>query len=202
MKTIEIIEFVLFFVASILYIVYIIKNKEFIPNLLAFGIWLAADIVNLTYLDFSEFWIAPVLMVICASIIFTIALIRNKKSKQKINLGNLNWRQFATIVILIISILIWIFSKDIVVINLCVQIALDMGFIPIIEDLLIHKKQEPLSFWFIFLLGFTVLLFHTSIEYQKWEELVYPIMGFVGELIIVFLIIYNNTRIKFATNIW
>lgn len=201
MKTIEIIEFGLFFVASILYIVYIIKNKKFTPNALAFGIWLAADIVNLTYLDFSEFWIAPVLMVICASIIFTIALIRNKKSEQKLNVRDLNWRQFSTIGIVFASILIWIFSKDSIVANLCVQAALAMGFIPIIEDLFIHKKQEPLSFWFIFLLGFIVLLFHTSIEYQRWEELVYPIVGFVGELIIVSLIIYNNTKAKFAERV-
>ena len=199
MKTLEIISFLVFFAGFAIYIKYIHKNKEFPPNVIAFGIWFLADIIHLaTYKEYSDFWPVPLLMAICAGIIFIMSLLRAKKQNLTIKsmLKNSDWIDWTSMSIVIISIGIWIFANDSIIANLVVQISLAMGFLPVIKSITIDNKNEPINFWSIFLLGFLILLTHTIIEYKQWEELIYPIIGFIGEGIVVSLIIHNYIKKK------
>lgn len=195
MKTLEIIAFLFFFSASLYYIGYIIRDKNFIPNILAFGIWLIADIMNLvTYVRFSDLWVAPVLMIFCALSILIIAIIKYQKSQNKQGINNLDIIDIITIVILFISVFVWKISGDPVTTNLSIQLALGLGFIPVIKALVQEQREEPLWFWGLFLIGFIITLFDTAVRYQRWEELVFPLVGFIGEVIVVSLIAHNYIK--------
>lgn len=192
MNSFEIAEFIVFLCASILYIYHLTNNKYFIPNPLGFGIWLLADAANLfTYLDFSKFWVGPVIMVLGVLIVVVIGIVRTVISKNKISykLAILDW---FTIILVTSSIVFWIITNNAVLSNLAIQIVLAMGFIPIIKELIVEKKIEPLLPWTLFSIGFLIVLIHTLNYYERWEELFYPVIGLFGDLTVLILSGYNK----------
>lgn len=192
MKTIEIIEFIVFLLAMSFYIWHILADKNFIPSPIGFGIWLLADTVNLfTYLDFSKFWVAPVTMVLVALTIVIIAVIRTVKATNKgiYKLGIIDW--FA-IIISISSLIFWMATDNAMLSNMAIQVVLAMGFIPVIKELIVEKKIEPLLSWGLVALGFLIVFIHTLNYYEHWEELIYPTVTVIGDLVILILSGYNK----------
>ena len=192
MTTIEIIEFVVFLLAMSFYIWHMISDKKFIPSPLGFGIWLLADAAHLfTYLDFSEFWVGPVIMVLAALTAVIIGVIRTISTETKGNykLGALDW---LAITISSFSLIFWITTDNAILSNLTIQIVLAMGFLPIIKELIVEKKVEPLLSWGLFALGFLIVFIHTLNYYEHWEELIYPTVGVIGDFTVLTLSGYNK----------
>ena len=192
MTTIETIEFVIFLLAMSFYIWHILADKNFIPSPIGFGIWLLADTVNLfTYLDFSRFWVGPVIMVLAALSTVIIGIIRtvNTKVKKKYKLAVLDW---LAIIISISSLIFWMATDNAMLSNMAIQLVLAMGFIPVIKELIAEKKIEPLLSWGFFALGFLIVFIHTLNHYEYWEELIYSTVGVIGDLVILILSGYNK----------
>jgi hypothetical protein len=182
MKALEFItlEFVIFLIAMGWYIRHIIKNEEFTPNPVTFGIWLVVDYVNLlTYLKISDHWEGPVIMACGATVIFILSLKRS--AKEKIKLKNFDW---FCIIASLVSLTMYFLTGNAVNSNLLIQIVLVLGFLPLIR--LIYKcgNNEPLWAWGLFAIGWAIVsikTFNHPDTYKEWVECTYPfVQGFLG----------------------
>jgi hypothetical protein len=193
MKTLE---FVVFLTAMVLYIRHIIKNEEFTPNPVTFGIWLVVNSINvLTYLKISEYWQGPVIMACGTTVIFGLSLKRN--TKVKVKLSTLDW---FSIIAAIGSLGIYFITGDPVNSNLIIQIILVLGFLPLIKIIFIKGNNEPLWAWFLFASGWAIVTLKTYNDpntYKEWVEFTYPLVqGCIGSSIVWILSVRQDDYVN------
>lgn len=191
MKNVEpilIVESVIFIVGIILYIRHFIVTDS-IPHPVSFGIWLIADIINLvTYIQLSKFWVPAAIMLMSATILVIIGIVKMKKTHRE-RLKILDW---VCIGIATLSLLIWGITQNALWSYLLIQIVIALGFVPIINKLF-HKKAEPLIPWFIPIVGWIIVCVDVSMSCTSLVELIYPFFNgllgasvvFVGSCIVV-----------------
>lgn len=192
MKTIERIEYILLGIAVVWYIIYMFRNKDFTPNPIAFGIWLLVGVTNvITYKDFSTFWKIPGMMLALNVVTFWVAL-RRAKSHHTKELGTLECICLSIAVAALV--LRWLDSIDSTTANLLAQVALAIGFVPLLRRMIRRQEEEPYGPWIMLVIGFIVVSVDVIIQsidapislYQKIVEISYPVLlGVVGDAIVV-----------------
>lgn len=198
------IQFVVFVSAIVTYVWHIIKDKEFTPNPLAFGIWLVGDSVSfLTYIRISDLWLGPAIMPSGALTVFIYSVVRVlKKKKLEIEAETdvpLNPRlspdQWIALGLAVCSFLLWGFTAMNVLANMAIQASLAIGFYFIVTDIVKSKSSnEPLLSWSLFLIGWSVAGYETALLCKTKWELVLPLVNGGGALLTVFLTLYYERK--------
>ncbi|MAF79788.1 hypothetical protein CL629_01785 [bacterium] len=82
-------------------------------------------------------------------------------------------------------VLFWILSDSSLVTNLLAEGLLVVAYIPTIHNILVERKSsEPVSTWYILLLG-TVFSFHPAIAEGEWLSVIYSFRAFVSILLVL-----------------
>lgn len=192
------IEDLILILASGSYIAYALKNYLFRPPPATFIIWTIVNFVNVyTYKGISEHWIGPLIMLLLDAAIVVIALVRARHWKQPLN------RESKTCILIAVAVLLLrVFGQiDDLVGNMLVQVAVGIGFIPLLRSLIQDRKEEPIIPWFLFTVGFALVTwniysdpqFMTKSLFHRTVEISYPlVMGVIGDALVVVLTLRNK----------
>jgi hypothetical protein len=195
LSSLQKLQFPIFVAALATYIGHIIRDKDFVPNPLAFGIWLLGDTVSfLTYIRISELWLAPAIMPTGALIVFVYSLLRSSKEKKKENENHGGFMppdQIVALVLALIALALWAWSDMDIVANMAIQVSLAIGFYFIIASILEKKSSnEPVISWWLFLIGWSVATYETALLYKTNWEFVLPLVNGGGALLILLITYY------------
>jgi hypothetical protein len=190
------VQFPIFLGAIATYVWHIVKNKDFTPDPIAFGVWLFGDTISfLTTIKISKLWLAPALMPLGALVVFLISVIKIIKGKQG-RQRNQNTSlpppdQIIATVLAFISLALWGWSTYELVAYLAIQTSLAIGFYFIISKIVKSKLSgEPILSWTLFLIGWSVATYETILFRKSNWEFVLPLVNGGGALIILIITYY------------
>ncbi len=197
-------EIIIIGLAVLTYFYYMWRNKLFRPNPVAFGIWTLVRVASvITYKDISDYWIVPLEMLILNIVTVWVAIKRAPRRRRV----KLTGQQIACI-LLAAGALSCKYIPEVpkVVNNLAAQVAMAIGFIPLIQAALHKRHEEPVIPWLLWVVGYGMMsydvfqLFYTLpspwyLQYEQIANFSYPfILGVIFDGIVLVLSVRNKYR--------
>ena len=153
------------------------------PNTASWSIWaFGAILESSSYIFATGDWvknILPTTCAICAILIFLYCLRQGHFER----LTKFEW---FLVIMDSIAIFIWWYSSAVYV-NIFLVITAAISFIPIFKHVWVDPKAEDALPWYIWTAAYTLLGTVVILRWEKWEDLVYPIMFATLHLIVAML---------------
>lgn len=174
------------FIQIVGYLYYIkkINISRVQPNVASWGIWSFGSVLESTsYIFITSDWVKNLLPAVCtisAIILFFYCL----KYKHFFWPTLFEW---LLVFIDSIAILIWWWYSSAVYANLFLVLTAFISFIPIIIHVWSDPMVEDAFPWFIWTVAYSVLAVVVIMRWEKWEDLVYPVVFAILHVIISIL---------------
>ena len=161
------------------------------PNAVAWGIWGVITLLNFTsYKSMTGDWIKSVFPTVSSMLCITTFIL----SACFGHFAHVETSDFGFLALGILAALVWWWKQSAFYAQVVLQIALFLGFVPIIISLLAHPGTENVWCWAIWTISF---IFQTALVLMRWEgrymDLVYPLWsGFTCHASVTALIIWRS----------
>jgi len=170
-----------------------IINERISPNAASWSIWaFGAFLESVSYIFVSGDWvkdILPIVCALCAIALFIICIIRGHFEK----LSKLEW--FLVISDCIVLI-IWFITNSALIANILFVLTCLISFIPIFIHVYKDPRVEHALPWFMWSGAYLLMTLTVLTRWQKWEDLLYPLVFLILHLGVAILAINWRVRIK------
>ncbi len=157
------------------YIVYFRHiNKGLIkPNTASWSIWaFGALLESGSYIFSTGDWIKNVLPIVCALSAVTLFILCIYRG----HFSPITNFEKMLVVLDCLAILIWWFYDSATYANLFLVVTAIISFLPIMLSVLRDPLREYAKPWYIWTVAYLLLTFVVLIRWQKWSDLVYPVV--------------------------
>ncbi|HMP85084.1 MAG TPA: hypothetical protein PKE08_00240 [Candidatus Paceibacterota bacterium] len=165
-----------------------VRSGKIDPNAASWFIWAYGSLLNFaTYNIMSGDMVKDILPFMCSvscMVIFALMVYRN-------GIGRLDKIDYAIIASDIAVTFIW-FLIGATEANLTLQLTEFISFIPLIRGLLRGTDKEEILPWVIWTCAYAMMTFTVIMRWEKWEDIVYPLMSLFLSLIIWIVIKVKN----------
>lgn len=161
------------------------------PNAASWSIWaFSAVLEGLSYIYVTNDVYKNILPIICtiSSIALVVACFFRGSFKP------LTSFEKKIVALDIIIMVIWYLTESSFIANLLLVITAVISFVPIIKDTRDDPYSEDATPWFVWSLAYTFQLIVVVGRWQKWEDLLYPLVFLVLHLLVAFYA--RNSRRK------
>lgn len=146
------------------------------PNTATWTLWVFLTLLNCaSYFSISMDWvksILPILSSLACIVTFCSALSNGKFSA-------LEKYDSIALVFGIISALVWYIFQSASWANVILQLGVVVSFIPTYRGLIKDPFKEKSLPWFVWSSAYVLSLIVIILRWQQWQEVVYPIGGFI-----------------------
>lgn len=154
------------------------------PNAASWSIWaFGAVLESASYIFLSRDLLKNILPIVCAFsaiIFFLICVFRGR-------FESISSFEKKIVALDIIITLLWYFSESAFLANMLLVLTAIISFIPII----IHVNKDPTYEsalpWFIWTGAYVCMLFVVIVRWEKWEDVIYPVIFLILHLIVAIL---------------
>jgi hypothetical protein len=161
------------------------------PNAASWGIWtFGAALETASYIGVTGDWVKNILPIICAlsAIIFFFYCLHRGY------FGKVDNFEKIIVVLDIFAIFIWWLFESAVYANFLLIATAIISFIPIIRHVWKDPMVEDTRPWLLWTTAYTILLVVVILRYEKWEDLVYPIVFIPLHLIVGILALDSRAK--------
>ncbi|HMO79085.1 MAG TPA: hypothetical protein PJ997_01105 [Candidatus Paceibacterota bacterium] len=158
-----------------------VRSGKIDPNAASWFIWAYGSLLNFaTYNIMSGDMVKDILPFMCSvscMVIFALMVYRN-------GIGRLDKIDYAIIASDIAVTFIW-FLIGATEANLTLQLTEFISFIPLIRGLLRGTDKEEILPWAIWSVAYTLMTVTVVIRWDKWQDVVYPVVAVVLHMTIL-----------------
>jgi hypothetical protein len=173
------------------YYYYISVKNGVRPNTTSWTIWTFGNILEiLSYVYLTGDWVKNLLPIACgvASIfLYAHCLAYGKFSRLK-------KEDYILIISDMIATALWYFTTSPLVGNLAYQVSTVISFIPIIREVYDENENETPLPWAIWSGAYFMSIVLVILRWEKWGDLVYPVVYFVLSLLVLILILIYRKK--------
>lgn len=161
-----------------------VRSNKIDPNAASWFIWAYGSLLNFaTYNIMSGDLVKDILPFLCSVsclVIFALMFYKN-------GFGRLDKTDYAIIICDIVVTFIW-FLIGATEANLSLQLTEFISFIPLIRGLLRGSDREEVIPWITWSVAYALMATTVVMRWEKWHDLVFPLVLFILCLLIVFVI--------------
>ncbi len=177
-------------------VLYLIKTTQGLitPNPITFGVRSIVSVMNLVTYFLTTGKDPFKSSVTFASTVGLITILiysfwRGKFSK-------VNWFDITSGIIAFMVAILWKFSNDPVIANLCLQSAMLIAFVPAVRGVLAGIAREQVLPWAIATFAYTMMTVALFFDRgTTWQQLVHPIfVGILGNGGLMLAVVYRNSK--------
>jgi hypothetical protein len=161
------------------------------PNAASWGIWaFGAFLESVSYIFLTKDWVKNILPVVCALSAITFFVIALKR---KHFLKPTNFELFIVVVDIAI-IFVWFVTSSHALANILFVLTAVVSFVPMINNTFRNPKHEHAFPWSIWTLAYLLMTVAVIMRWEKWEELVYPLVFVILHAVVAYLALDKRTQ--------
>ncbi len=166
------------------------------PNTTMWSIWAFGSLLNFfSYAQLSGDFVKDILPLACS--LACIALYIHMLSRGKFQ--KLTLSDWAIVSADMIAVIIWLVTDSALVANIAFQVGTIISFIPVYREIYDNQENETQLPWLVWSTAYFLDIVLVGLRYEKWGDLVYPVVNFVLHFLmwlLIFIHFYSKRKPK------